>query len=159
MGGDIAILGRVAAQFAVSETTPPGMTLLVAAGAAFRSGSVIEVPARVTATIVTPAGNPRIDRVVINMTTDALVVVQGAEASVPTAPLVPAGHLTLARVALTPGMTAITNTAITDERLNGGAAATQGGGSVGVQTFTTNGHLYADARHEQDHRPGCWRRR
>ncbi len=135
------------------------MTLLVAAGAAFRSGSVIEVPARVTATIVTPAGNPRIDRVVINMTTDALVVVQGAEASVPTAPLVPAGHLTLARVALTPGMTAITNTAITDERLNGGAAATQGGGSVGVQTFTTNGHLYADARHEQDHRPGCWRRR
>ncbi|GAA3699412.1 hypothetical protein GCM10022268_07010 [Sphingomonas cynarae] len=58
LGGDIAILGRVAGQFAVSENSPSGMTLLVTAGAAFRSGSVIEVPARVTATIVAPTGNP-----------------------------------------------------------------------------------------------------
>ncbi|GAA3699418.1 hypothetical protein GCM10022268_07020 [Sphingomonas cynarae] len=88
------------------------------------------------------------------MTTDVLVV-QAAEASVPTVRLVPVGHLPL----LTPGMTAITNAAITDERPNGGDGTTQGGGLVGVLDVHDERHLHADAGHEQHHRRSRRRRR
>lgn len=137
LNGDIAILARIAAQFAVHETSPPTMALMVVAGSAFRDGTVIEVPARTLPPIAAPATNPRIDRVVIDTATDAVVVVRGTEATTPIAPPVPAGHLPLARLALVPGMAAITNATITDERVlpSGGSF----GGLIGVRTFTASG--------------------
>lgn len=140
LGGDVNVLSRLAAAFAVNELTPPAMAVIVQAGAALRDGNVVEIAARTTPIITAPPSNPRIDRVVLNPLTDALLVVQGIEAASPVPPLVPVGYLPLAKIALTPAMTAITNAAITDERVpaasTGGAA---GGGLIGVQTFTSSG--------------------
>jgi hypothetical protein len=139
LDGDVAVMGRIAAAYAVSEASPPAMEVVVGAGAAFRNGTVVEVPARTTAAITAPATNPRIDRIVSNPQTDAILVVHGTEAASPTPPLVPAGYLPLARITLTPNTIAITNTAITDERVTTTAAASTTGGLVGVQTFASSG--------------------
>ena len=138
LNGDIAVLSRIAAQFSVSETSTPSMSLAVASGAAFRSGVVVEVDARNTPAIVAPTTNPRIDRVVINYQTDAVLVVQGTEATTPVAPLVPTGYIPLARVSLIPAMTVVTNISITDERLLA-TGAPSSGSLLNVQTFAVAG--------------------
>ena len=139
LGGEVAVLSRIAAVFSVNELVPPAMAVVVQAGAAFRNGTVVEIPARTTPAIATPSTNPRIDRIVLNPQTDAILVVSGTEAASPVAPQVPAGHLPLARIALVPAMTAITNAAITDERLPIASAGSAGSGLIGVQTFTSSG--------------------
>jgi len=142
LGGDVAVLSRIAAAFSVNELAPPAMAVVVQAGAAFRNGTVVEIPARTTPAIAAPSTNPRIDRIVLNPQTDAILVVSGTEAASPVPPQIPAGHLPLARIALVPAMTAITNAAITDERLpiaSAGSAGSAGSGLIGVQTFTSSG--------------------
>jgi hypothetical protein len=139
LGADVAVLSRIGAAYSVNEAVPFAMAVIVGAGAAFRGGTVIEVAARTTPTINAPSSNPRIDRVVLNAQTDAILVVQGTEAATPVAPLVPTGHLPLARIALVPGMTVITNAEITDERLPIVSTDTIGGGLIGVQKFTISG--------------------
>ena len=139
LGADVAVLSRIGAAYSVNEAAPFAMAVIVGAGAAFRGGTVIEVAARTTPTITAPSSNPRIDRVVLNAQTDAILVVQGTEAATPVSPLVPTGHLPLARIALVPGMTVITNAEITDERLPIASTGSLGGGLIGVQTFTSNG--------------------
>lgn len=139
LGGDVAVLARIAAAYSVNEVTPAAMSVIVGAGAAFRDGNVVEVAARTTPTVTAPSGNPRIDRVVLNPQTDALLVVQGIEATSPVPPQIPAGYLPLAKIALTPATMAITNAAITDERLPIASTGPVGGGLIGVQTFTSSG--------------------
>jgi hypothetical protein len=103
--------------------------------------SLFEVAAQSTTTITAPAAAPRIDRVVIDWETGAVMVVEGAEAVVPTAPDIPAGKLPIARIALAVGTAAITNSMISDERVSLSVPATGGlavrvGGAVTVPTAT-----------------------
>ena len=139
LSGDVAVLARIAAAYTVNESQPQAMTVMVGAGAAFRSGNVVEVPVRTSPTMVAPASNPRIDRIVLNPQTDAILIVSGSEAASPVAPPVPAGYLPLARITLIPGITVITNAVITDERVPIASAGPVGGGLIGVQTFTASG--------------------
>ena len=76
LGGDVNVLSRLAAAFAVNELTPPAMAVIVQAGAALRDGNVVEIAARTTPIITAPPSNPRIDRVVLNPLTDVLLVVR-----------------------------------------------------------------------------------
>lgn len=112
---------RTATAFVPYEQATPNMTVRLAAGAILSGTTITEVAAQNTATITAPSTNPRIDRVVIDKTTGAVSVVAGSEEASPSAPDIPAGKLPVARVALTVGMTAITNSDIADERIGGGS--------------------------------------
>src|SRR3546814_12559851 len=66
--------------------------------------------------IVAPTTSPRIDRVVVDSTTGEASLLTGAENGSPVPPALTTGSLPVAQIALSPGMTAITNVSITDER-------------------------------------------
>jgi hypothetical protein len=117
----IAAMHRIGGAFAPHETyegSPLVLTMKVTVEAGYiRSGvTLTEVAAQVTAALVAPISNPRIDRIVGDVTTGAISVVAGAEAGSPSAPAIPAGKFPIARVALTVGQTMVTNQALTDER-------------------------------------------
>ena len=138
LDGDIRVMSRLAAAFAPHETIPASMTVAIDAGSLLSANTVVEVAAQTTATIVAPTTNPRIDRIVIDRLTGAVSTVTGTEATTPVAPALPAGKLPVASVRLNPGVTAITNAMVTDERVAIVSAA--GPGSlIGVQRFTTSG--------------------
>jgi len=115
-----AVAARIVGAFAPRAQTTPGMTVALDAGALFIGATLIEVPAQSTTAIAAPAANPRIDRVVVDAATGAVSVITGTEAATPAAPAIPYGKLPVARVALSPGMTAIVNELITDERVPAG---------------------------------------
>ncbi|GAB4371784.1 MAG: hypothetical protein Kow00114_32890 [Kiloniellaceae bacterium] len=128
----IAAMKRLGAAFAPHESDPPAMTVVVDAGAIFAGGSLIEVAQQTTGTITAPSGDPRIDRVVIDAADGTVSVVTGSEDPTPAAPAIPAGKLPVAQVALTVGMTEITNADLTDERagLGGGGGGLNPGPST-----------------------------
>ena len=68
---------------------------------------------------VSPITNPRIDRVVYDNISGVIEIVAGTEAGSPVVPLIPDEKSPICQVALTVGMTAITNALITDERIGG----------------------------------------
>ncbi|GAB4366893.1 MAG: hypothetical protein Kow00114_25170 [Kiloniellaceae bacterium] len=115
----IAAQSRLGWAFAPHGSSPAAMTVRLAAGAIFIGGALTEVAAQTTGVITAPTVNPRIDRVVIDAATGAAEVVTGSEAPDPDPPAVPAGKLPVARVALSVGMTQITNLNLTDERVAG----------------------------------------
>ncbi len=112
---------RLGWAFAPSAQDTPNMTVAIAAGAILSGSTRTEVAAQSTATITAPATHPRIDLVVVDKTTGAVSVVAGAEGASPSEPALPAGKLPVALVALSVGMTAITNSNITDVRVGGGS--------------------------------------
>ncbi len=112
---------RLGWAFAPSAQDTPNMTVAIAAGAILSGSTRTEVSAQSTATITAPATHPRIDLVVVDKTTGAVSVVAGAEGASPSEPALPAGKLPVALVALSVGMTAITNSDITDVRVGGGS--------------------------------------
>lgn len=109
---------RIVDAFAPHQQTSPVMTVRLDAGAIFTGASLVEVAAQSTGTITAPVTNPRIDRVVCNLITGAVSVITGAENASPVAPAITAGNFPVAQVALTTGTTSITNSIITDERIN-----------------------------------------
>jgi len=117
--GNSEVLRRVGSAYQCYANTPAAMNVKVAAGAILPFGSLVENAIQTSSTITAPAGNPRIDRVVIDSITGVMSVVTGTEAASPVAPAIPAGKLPVAQIALTVGMGNIPNTAITDERSAG----------------------------------------
>lgn len=105
--------------FAPSAQDTPNMTVRVEAGAVLNGSTLTEISAQSTASIAAPTTNPRIDRVVYDKLTGAVSVVTGTPAASPSAPAIPTGKMPCARVLLSVGQTAITNAAITDERVAG----------------------------------------
>ncbi|MBF0270311.1 MAG: hypothetical protein HQL44_17155 [Alphaproteobacteria bacterium] len=131
----IAVLARVAAQFAAHEQSTPNMTVRVDAGVipAF-AATPAEVAAQSTGTITAPSVNPRNDIVYIDPSSGAVGVATGAESATPSDPAVPAGKIAIARISLTVGMTEIANVDIDDLRQLGllglGGAATKNTGTT-----------------------------
>lgn len=118
----VAVMKRAGAAFAAHEADPPDMTVVVDAGPVFAGGSLTEKAQQTTAAFTAPSGDPRIDRVVMDASTGTVSVEQGAEAADPDPPSIPQGKLPVAQVALTVGMTEITNADLTDERAAASAA-------------------------------------
>ena len=141
--GDFAVLTRLSVAFAPHAQAVPNMTVALAAGHIFNGTDLTEVPPQTTAAIVAPTTDPRIDRVVIDRLTGVVSVVTGAESATPVAPAFPAGKVPVARVLLQPGMTVVTNDAVTDERslysLGSSGSTGAGGGLINVQVFSTPG--------------------
>ena len=115
-----AVADRLAWAFAPHQqdqgSPAPDMTLRLEAGAIFDGATLTEVAAQSTGTIVAPTTDPRIDRIVIDRASGAVSVVTGSEAASPTPPVITAGKVPIAQVALTVSQTEIVDSDITDER-------------------------------------------
>jgi hypothetical protein len=107
---------RVAQAFLPQAQDTPNMTVRVLEGPLFFAGTLTEIAAQNTGTITAPVGLPRIDRVVLNPDTGAVLLVSGVAAASPVAPAVPAGWLPICRFRLETTTTFITNGMIVDER-------------------------------------------
>lgn len=130
--GSISVVKRLAAAFAPHQTATPAMTVTLDAGFIWNGTTLTTVAQQTTGTITAPAGNPRIDRVVIDNGTGAVSVVTGTPAGSPTAPAIPSGKSPVAQVLLQTSSTTITNSMITDERVSSS-------GGVFSQLITVNG--------------------
>lgn len=139
--------------FEVTEDSPASNDVIVAPGTCYvlndlyvKNGSLlhywrVESDADAAVTIAANAsGNPRIDIICVKVDTAvspddnasnvaSVVVVQGTPAASPSVPATPANHLKLAEIAVANGFTTITNSEITDTRVDVG--------------FNINGGLYA----------------
>lgn len=109
----LAQMGQDAAPHAAST---PNLTVLIDALKIIKADGTLVSVAQQTATFVAPVTNPRIDRIVIDALTGIYSIIAGTEAASPTAPAITAGKLPCAQVALSVGITQITNALITDER-------------------------------------------
>jgi len=150
-----------AADLAITQNSPTGMSVLAASGWAAivgttqaNMGTYIAYNDASTVLTVTTANpsNPRIDIVVItvsdayytgSLNTVALNVIAGTPAASPVAPSTPANSILLATIAVAAATTAITNANITDNRV----LATSSISSLPSQTgnaglfLTTNGSV------------------
>jgi hypothetical protein len=146
---------------AVTQNSPTGMSVLVAAGWGAIVGTTqanmgvyqFYNDASTVATITTAnPSNPRIDRVCITVSDAyytgalnqvAINVVAGTPAVSPVAPATPANSISLATIAVGAGVTSITNANITDTRVNvttnlpvGDITEVQGGTGISVASGT-----------------------
>ncbi len=112
------------------------MKVTIDAGALFEAGTLVEIPAQISSEIAPPTANARIDRIVIDRISGAVLVVTGIEAANPVAPAIPTNHMPVARMRLNVGTTAIVNALIVDERVALGGSSQ---GLLGIQQFTNNG--------------------
>lgn len=137
MQGIIATTGIIGtSSCAVTQNSPAGMSVLVAAGWGAIVGTTqanmgvyqFYNDASTVATITTAnPSNPRIDRVCITVSDAyytgslnqvAINVVAGTPAASPTAPAIPANSISLATIAVAAGATSILTANITDTRVN-----------------------------------------
>ena len=116
---DISVMYRLAGPFAPHAQATANMTVAVDAGAVFGGGALTPVAAQSTGTFTAPVSNPRIDRIVINPASGAILTVTGTENASPSPPAIPSGYYPVAQVLLQTTSTAITNLMITDERIVG----------------------------------------
>ena len=136
----------------VSETSPASKSVRVALGRAIIRGKVYWLDADTTLTISdNTSGNPRIDRVVVEVDwtaqTGRLKVVEGTPAASPSAPTLTQTdgvlwQFPLAQIAVANGFTSITSSDITDERefadpSPGSALVTVSGKSTDYSTNST----------------------
>lgn len=102
-----------------------------------------EVAAQQTSALSAPAVNPRYDILYVDADSGALAVATGAEAASPSDPAVPANKVAICRVALTVGMSQITNAALDDLRvlsvLGLGTMAFQDASAVAITGGTIDG--------------------
>lgn len=130
---------RLARAFAPHEQDTPNMTVRVDPGWIWANGTLIEKSAQITGTITKPTSKPRIDRVVISAANGNASVVTGTEADNPVPPAIPAGYLPCAQIYLTPTMSAITNSVITDERVLMGGGGGEGTQQIGIWLYSSGG--------------------
>jgi hypothetical protein len=97
-------------------------SITLSANATATATSVALACSQVTATIVAPVSNSRIDRIVVDSVTGVVSVVAGTAGASPSAPAIPVGKTPIAQVLISSATTALTNTLITDERALGGAS-------------------------------------
>lgn len=114
----ISVMSRIGASFAPHEQDTPNMTIRVDAGNLWVDGGVVEVGAQSSATISSPATYSRIDRIIIGSTAGTVSILSGTPATSPVAPVIPENKLPICKVTLATTTTAITNSLITDERVN-----------------------------------------
>lgn len=114
---NFAVGALMIGNFAPHAKSTPDMTVQLDAGAIPSAGALPTSQAQQTsATLTAPSANPRNDIVYIDAITGAIGVATGAEAAIPSDPAIPAGKIPVARLAMTVGMTTITNNIITDLR-------------------------------------------
>lgn len=121
---------RIALAFLAQAQDTPNMTVRILAGALRIADVLTEVAAQNTGTITAPVGNPRIDRVVLNLATGAAEVLTGTPAGSPVAPAIPADRLPICRFQLSPSTTAIANSMIVDERVIAGGGSSNAGAAT-----------------------------
>lgn len=130
LDGNTAVSAPIVDNFAPHAVATPNMTVQLDAGAIPGVGAMpVQVALQTSATLTAPTTNPRKDIVYIDAATGVIGVAIGTEAASPVDPAVPAGKIAIARLAMTVGMSSITNSIITDLRA---PAMTAGGGA----TFT-----------------------
>ncbi len=116
-GGDGVIRNDAADGLEVAATATPGLSVEVAPGHAFISGSPYRLSAAVeTVGVVAPTTNPRIDLVQARLENWDISVVVGTEDVAPVAPSPDADCVALAELHLRPGMSVIKNA---DDATNG----------------------------------------
>lgn len=94
------------------------MKVIVDPGTLLLGGAIVSQAAQLSALVVAPVTNPRIDRVVGDLLTGAISIITGAENVSPVPPAITAGKFPIAQLGnLTVGMTSIGNSLITDERV------------------------------------------
>jgi hypothetical protein len=113
---DIQVMGQIAGRFAVHAQDTPNMTVKIDAGYLFNGITPSLITAQSTSTITAPVTNPRYDRICLNASSGAYLLITGTESASPSVPAITAGAIPLAYIYLTVGMTSITNSDITDER-------------------------------------------
>jgi hypothetical protein len=114
----ISVMRRLGDWFAPHEQATPNMTVAVEAGSLIYAAMLTTQTAQNTGTIVAPSSpNSRIDRVVIDAYTGAVVVMTGTPGVSPVASAITDGHLPVCQVLIPYTATAITNSMITDERV------------------------------------------
>lgn len=109
-------IGAYAAPLSVSQQDTPNMTVRVRAGAFYNGANeFVEYSGGNSPILTAPVGNPK--WVVVAITNASTIAVfNGTPAAIPSLPDVPAGHLQLAAVFLTPSTSAITQPLIVDVR-------------------------------------------
>lgn len=130
----IAVAERIARAFAPHAKTTPDMNVLIDHGAVFSDNALVEKAQQTIGPITAPVSNPRIDRIVVDVATGVASRIAGTEAASPVAPAIPDDTMPICQIALTVGMSSITNANISDERLGGGVA----GGVKVVDRVTTD---------------------
>jgi hypothetical protein len=117
LDGNAAVLERLSAYFAPSQSSTPNMTVTIRPGSVFAASSLTEVAQQITTAFTAPATNPRIDRIVLDQVTGIYYVVAGTPAVGPVAPAIPAGKIPCCQILFQTTSTTITNSMITDERV------------------------------------------
>ena len=109
--GILAYGESAGASFALSETTPPSMRIYVAPGAGFiHFVPVFRDAGGLSAEMVAPEAADRIDTVVIEAETGAVLILEGSESETPEAPAVTVEtYLKIGEVYHRPGEAAIFN--------------------------------------------------
>lgn len=116
LDGNAQVALQTAAAFSAYAQIVPNMTLIVAAGTLTILGVPTIKALQFTPTFSAPVTNPRIDRIVLSVTTGIISVLTGAEAAVPVPLTVGFGFSPICQVSLAVGVAALTNSMITDER-------------------------------------------
>jgi microcystin-dependent protein len=106
-----------AGAFMPHQAGTPNMTLVMDGGTITANGrQPLVKTVQTSAARTAPVTNPRIDRAYIDYDTGTLTFATGAEAVSPIEPALPVRCFPICRIAMTVGMTTITNSIITDER-------------------------------------------
>lgn len=137
LDADNMVATNIVDNFAAHAQATPNMTVQVDAGRLPLLGAVPAViAAQNSATLTAPAAYPRYDIVYVDGATGVIGVATGAENTTPVDPGIPSGKIAIARLAMTVGMSSISNAVITD--LRGPLLATNSsGGFLAVSVNTT----------------------
>jgi len=133
------VLGRIAAAFAPHESDPRSMAVVVDPGHFMVGSTLIETTTQLVSGFTAPTANPRIDRIVVNITSGLAQLVVGTEAADPSPPPLQPDQIPIARVRLLPQATSVFNGDITDERDFSRFGNTVGGSLLNIQVFKASG--------------------
>lgn len=134
--GGFAVLRRLAGAFAPHAQAIPDLSVALDPGFVFNGERLVEIPAQVSQPLAIPSTLPRIDRIVVDRASGLVAVVAGEAAAAPLPPAIPSDAAPVAQVRVDPGMTAVTDSRISDERALG---------LIGAPTLAGGNHLFNGA--------------
>ncbi len=115
--GGFAVHRRLAGPFAPHAPAGPVMRVALDPGHVFNGSAIVEVAAQTSTLLAAASSQPRVDRIVVDCASGAVLVLAGTAAPTPAPPAIPTGRMPIAQVRVDPGTTVITNDKITDERV------------------------------------------